>query len=160
MDCMGTPTWVRHVQETEWSFHDWHSSCPVPLCLLSPLCTPATPELRARSPHVAGARSLGDGSPAAAALGVRAGIGARARLPPTRFHQTCTRAARGAGKAQPTPRRAAGLTPMADHDCPRVWQTTAGRQRTVVIRASLRRGLSWSVVRGLASMRACERHEA
>ena len=26
---MGTPTWVRHVQETEWSFHEWHSSCPV-----------------------------------------------------------------------------------------------------------------------------------
>mmetsp|Transcript_32024 Transcript_32024/g.75594 ORF Transcript_32024/g.75594 Transcript_32024/m.75594 type:complete len:80 (-) Transcript_32024:400-639(-) len=28
MDCMGTPTWVRHVQETEWSFQEWHSSCP------------------------------------------------------------------------------------------------------------------------------------
>ena len=32
MDCMGTPTWVRHVQETEWSFQEWHSSCPVRAC--------------------------------------------------------------------------------------------------------------------------------
>ena len=26
---MGTPTWVRHVQQTEWSFEQWHSTCPV-----------------------------------------------------------------------------------------------------------------------------------
>ena len=124
---MGTPTWVRHVQETEWSFHEWHSSCPVrtaalPLVSLhSPVHARLQhqPELRARSPHVAGARSLGDGSPAAAALGVRAGIGARARLPPAGFCQTGTRVgARGAGEAQPATRRAAGLMPMAGHDRP------------------------------------------
>ena len=85
-------------------------------CEHTALCTPATPKLRARSPHVAGARSLGDGGSPAAALGVRAGIGARARLPPAHFRQTCARAAGGAGKAQPAPR----LT--------RPWQTMTVRQ--------------------------------
>ena len=88
-------------------------------CEHTALCTPATPKLRARSPHVAGARSLGDGGSPAAALGVRAGIGARARLPPAGFCQTGTRVgARGAGEAQPATRRAAGLMPMAGHDRP------------------------------------------
>lgn len=45
MDCMGTPTWVRHVQqqENEWSSHEWHSSCPVsqPAHPAPALCTEA-----------------------------------------------------------------------------------------------------------------------
>ena len=125
MDCMGTPTWVRHVQQTEWSFEQWHSTCPVrPVAHAS--CTNPVHTSNARPPSSLAARGrnslAGQWQPTSSST----------RRP--RRHPQVGSALMPSTRSRPSaagPSPSCRLTPMADHDRP--------SDRWAAVRGSCRR---------------------